>query len=246
MCLITLAYKAHPHYPLIVAANRDEFLERPALPAHFWSDAPHILAGRDQRAGGTWLGITTTGRFAALTNYRDLRRPVVNGLSRGALVRTALEHDVLNVDPKHFDGYNLIYGPIGALRYTNNIAGTDAPLSAGIHGLSNHLLDTPWPKVVRARDAFARAIAVDEPSVEDLFALLRDPVPAADGELPDTGLDLPRERALSSAFIATEGYGTRCSTVVLVRADGEVRFEERTYAPQGEVRHSFQFDSALL
>ncbi len=244
MCLIILAYKAHPRFPLIVAANRDEFLARPASPAHFWSDASHILAGRDLRAGGTWLGITTSGRFAALTNYRDLRRPVVNGMSRGGLVREALDQDVLDIDPKRFDGYNLIHGPVGALRYHNNIDGTDVPLSAGIHGLSNHLLDTPWPKVVRARDAFTRAITVDEPLGDDLFALLRDPVPAPDQELPDTGLDLLRERALSSAFIATEGYGTRCSTVVMVRNDGEVRFAERTYAPQGEVRHAFQLDSA--
>ena len=94
MCLIVLAYKVHPEYPLILAANRDEFLERPTEKAHFWSDAPHILAGRDLRAGGTWLGITRSGRFAALTNHRDLRRPaVVNGPSRGQLVRLALEDD---------------------------------------------------------------------------------------------------------------------------------------------------------
>ena len=242
MCLIVLASNAHPRYPLIVAANRDEFLERPTLPAHFWSDAPDILAGKDLRAGGTWLGVTKAGRFAALTNHRDLRKAAVNGRSRGGLVREALDHDPAEVAMNEFDGFNLIYGPVDALRYRNNIDGTDTALSSGIHGLSNHLLNTPWPKVVRAREEFARVISADEPLLEGLFTLLRDPVRASDAQLPDTGLDQVRERALSSVFIATEGYGTRCSTVVLVGGDGTVRFEERTYAPVGEVRQIFQLE----
>lgn len=246
MCLIVLAYKAHPRYPLIVAANRDEFLDRPASPAHFWPDAPHILAGRDLKAGGTWLGITTAGRFAALTNYRDLRRPSVSGRSRGALVRDALEHDRPSITGAEYEGFNLIHGPVHALRYLNNIDGTDVALAPGIHGISNHLLDTPWPKVVRARDRFAQLIAVDEPDPLELFALLSDPTRAEDRLLPDTGLDLERERALSSILISTEGYGTRCSTVVMVGVDGQVWSEERTHYPKGEVRHDFQVREATF
>lgn len=246
MCLIVLAYKAHPRYPLIVAANRDEFLDRPASPAHFWPDAPYILAGRDLKAGGTWLGITTAGRFAALTNHRDLRRPSVSGRSRGALVRNALERDLPPLSGVEYEGFNLIHGRLNALRYLNNIDGTDIVLAPGIHGISNHLLDTPWPKVVRARERFTRIIAVDEPSMDDLFTLLSDPTRAADDALPDTGLDLERERALSSILITTEGYGTRCSTVVMVEMDGRVRFEERTHYPKGEVRHDFRVPEATF
>lgn len=242
MCLIVLAYRVHPRYPLIVAANRDEFLDRPALPAHFWTDAPHILAGRDLKAGGTWLGITSAGRFAALTNYRDLRVTAVSGRSRGALVRSALDGDLSEVDGRAFDGFNLLHGEVDALRYSNNIDGTDVALTPGIHGLSNHLLDTPWPKVVRARECFSEAIKAEEPPMEDLFALLSDPTRAPDHTLPDTGLDLERERALSSVLIATEGYGTRCSTVVMIGSDGAVRFAERTHASRNDVRYEFSLD----
>ncbi|MEO8588567.1 MAG: NRDE family protein [Flavobacteriales bacterium] len=242
MCLIVLAYKVHPRYPLIVAANRDEFLERPTLPAAFWPDAPHILAGRDLKAGGTWLGFTKAGRFAALTNYRDLRRPPVNGPSRGALVRQVLEGDPTTIEGDHFDGFNLLYGAIGKLRYYNNIEGSGGPLAPGVHGISNHLLDTPWPKVVKARDRFAEVIKSDVPSVGDLFGLLNDPRRAPDEALPDTGLDLDRERALSSVFISTKGYGTRCSTVLMVDSKGRVLFEERTHQPRGDVRFDFDLD----
>lgn len=242
MCLIILAYQAHPRYALVFAANRDEFLDRPAQPAHFWADAPHVLAGRDLKAGGTWLGITTTGRFAALTNYRDLRRPMVKGRSRGALVRDALDHDPGKTYT--YDGFNLIYGTVDALRYRNNIDGRDTALPPGIHGLSNHLLNTPWPKVVRAKARFTELMNAEEPSMEEIFRLLSDPRRAPDPELPDTGLDLERERALSSVLITTEGCGTRCSTVVMVSNEGEVRFEERALAPPGAVRQVFHIGKA--
>ena len=161
MCLIVLAYKAHPRFPLIVAANRDEFLDRPTLPAHFWSDAPDILAGRDERAGGTWLGITRSGRFAALTNYRDLRLPLVKGPSRGGLVRAGLDGSLDPTATGGYEGFNLLYGAVDALRYHTNVNGTDQPLEPGIRGLSNHLLDTPWPKVKRAKAGLTRLLRDD-------------------------------------------------------------------------------------
>jgi uncharacterized protein with NRDE domain len=240
MCLIVLAYKTHPHYPLILAANRDEFLDRPADPARFWPAEPHVLAGRDRKAGGTWLGATTTGCFAALTNYRDLRLPRVNGPSRGTLVRKALEPGFTPVDTAIYEGFNLLYGPVTALRYHTNMRAVDEPVAPGVHGLSNHLLDTPWPKVERAKGELARIIAREDPSVETLFDLLAESTTAPDAQLPDTGLDLPRERALSAIRIAMEGYGTRCSTVLMVDKEGRVTFEERVLAPKNIAQFEFR------
>lgn len=239
MCLIAFAYKAHPRYPLIVAANRDEFLDREADPAHFWEDHPIILAGRDRKAKGTWMGVTRSGRFAAVTNHRDLRRPAVNGPSRGLLVRDALLADPPG-DAAPVDGYNLLHGPLDALRYRSNISGEDSALTPGVHGLSNALLNTPWPKVRRAI-ARMRSIASEaEPEPDALFSLLSESDQAQDAELPDTGLGVERERALSAIRIDLPGYGTRCSTVILVCSDGTVWFEERTWQTGQVVREQFR------
>jgi uncharacterized protein with NRDE domain len=233
MCLIALAYRQHPRYPLVVMANRDEFLDREAEPAHFWADAPHVLAGRDLRAGGTWMGITRQGRFAALTNHRDLRRPLVEGPSRGQLVREALEQDIAPGTTATYAGLNLIHGTVDDLRYLNNITPHHQPLEPGIHGLSNALLNTPWPKVQRATQGMEEVLSGRQDQlIEALFELLSDEATAADEHLPDTGLGLPQERALSSIFIRTPGYGTRCSTVVLVDTNGRVHFQERSW-PDG-------------
>lgn len=230
MCLIALAYKVHPSFPFIIAANRDEFMDRPAEPVHFWNDAPHILAGRDLCAGGTWLGLTRHGRFAAITNYRDLRRAPVGGPSRGHLVRAALEGVIDATSTIAYEGFNLIYGPLHALRYHNNIQPMDEPLVPGIHGLSNHFLNTPWPKVQRATTAMQDLVkGADDALVEGLFTLLAEDTIAPDDQLPDTGLPLPVERTASAIFIRSTGYGTRCSTVVGVGIDGRVRFEERVF-----------------
>jgi uncharacterized protein with NRDE domain len=229
MCLIALAYKAHPRYPLVFAANRDEFLTRPAAPASWWPDAPNLLAGRDLQAGGTWMGITRGGRFAAITNHRDLHRPQHQGPSRGLLVRTALDGTLDTGTTAPYAGFNLLYGTVYALRYHNNVEPADAPLLPGVHGLSNAFLDTPWPKVERAKSGLQQLLDTDDDHLLDgLFALLQDATPATDTDLPDTGLPLDMERAVSSIFIHSPGYGTRCSTVVLVDADGQVYFEERT------------------
>ena len=238
MCLLVLAHQSHPRYALILASNRDEFLDRPAVPAHFWPDSPGILAGRDQQARGTWMGISIAGRFAVITNYRDLRNPIKGSRSRGLLVWDKISGR--EDDGAHqYDGYNLISGEIGALRYQNNINGAEAALAPGIHGLSNHVLDTPWPKVRRALALFDPILSDHEPSVSDLFELLKDDKAAPDADLPDTGLGLERERALSPIFIRTPGYGTRVSTVVLVGHDGHVRFEERNHHTGQTVREEF-------
>lgn len=247
MCLITLAYHIHPRFPLVLAANRDEFHERPTAPAGWWSDAPHLLAGRDLRAGGTWLGITRQGTFAALTNHRDLRRAPKQGPSRGLLVRTALEGTATLDDTAAYEGFNLLHGPLDALHYHNNIEPTDVALEPGIHGLSNALLNTPWPKVQRAKAALERALnSSDAALVDELFALLTDPQQASEEGLPDTGLALPMERALSSVFIDTTGYGTRCSTVLLVHADGRILFEERTWPMGTTKRETFMIGEGQL
>ena len=239
MCLIALAYQVHPRFPLILAANRDEFLERPTEPAHFWKDAPDILAGRDERAGGTWLGITRTGRLAAITNYRDLRRNFPTGPSRGLLVREALEHGIDPSATKIYAGFNLIYGSTDHLRYHNNIQGTDAAIIPGIHGLSNHFMDSPWPKVVKAKQELGKLLETPDAELPDaLFQLLTDDAIAPDDELPDTGLSLDMERAVSSIFISSPSYGTRCSTVVLVDLQGNVLFQERT-VPKGIATERF-------
>lgn len=237
MCLLVIAYKVHPGYPLIVAANRDEFLDRPARPLHFWEDASHILAGRDEQAGGTWLGLTTKGRFAALTNHRDMRRPVKKGPSRGVLVRKALDGDIDALDTSRYDGFNLIHGPVDGLRYLNNITGEHIKLEAGIHGLSNHLLNTPWPKVLRARSVMESVASMDTPDMELLFEALLDTTPPSLADLPDTGVGETWETILGTAFIRTETYGTRCSTVALVDASGEALVEERGHHPIGRARY---------
>ncbi len=241
VCLITLAYKVHPRFPLILAANRDEFLDRPARPAMWWSDAPDLLAGRDLRAGGTWMGVTTEGRFAALTNHRDLNRPLKQGPSRGVLVRDALT-GVFNSDgTAAFEGFNLLYGTLDSLRYHNNIEPRDIELTPGIHGLSNALLDTPWMKVERAKAGMDRVLhGPDEEMSYALFNLLKSRERAADDHLPVTGLPLDMERAVSSIFIDTQGYGTRCSTVVLVDKRGNILFEERSWPTGSRVVETFR------
>jgi len=243
--LILLAYKVHPNFPLIVAANRDEFHERPTSSAGFWPEYPDLLAGKDLKGKGTWLGITRAGRFAALTNHRDMSRPAVQGPSRGLLVRDVLLEDRAMSGTDVMEGFNLIYGPIDALRYHSNVSHVDQVLPVGFHGISNHFLDTPWPKVVSAGRRFERALNRPQPDPEDLFELLKDRIVAVDEQLPETGVGLKWERALSSAFIAAEDYGTRCSTVLMVDHSGRVFFEERTYAPDPLSPVLFNFQTEL-
>lgn len=250
MCLILIAWQVRNDLPLVVAANRDEFFARPTSAAGFWDDDPRILAGRDREAGGTWLGISRSGRFAALTNFRDPQRQLPDKRSRGELVAGFLAGSaspagyVETVAEKadRYNGFNLLIAERGDLCYVSNAGGGRARLAPGVYGLSNHLLDTPWPKVARARSALAESLAA-MPQTEPLFAMLRDEQIAPDEHLPRTGVSLEWERLLSAAFVRSPGYGTRCSTVMTVSSAGEVDFEERSFGPDarpsGTVRLRF-------
>ena len=236
MCLIAFAIDKHPSYPLVLVANRDEFRDRPTEPAHFWPDAPHVLAGLDGRAGGTWLGVTTGGKLAAITNYRDARQQMVHPPSRGLLVADYLRDQAMTTADlqthliKHgdeYDGFNLIYGTCRKLHYFTNRGGSSGPVTPGVHALSNHLLDTSWPKVIAARARLSQAVLQEEPSSDELFKLLADPKPFDTRLLPDTGIGPDRERLLSPLFIEGEQYGTRSTTVITVDSEGTLTFVEQ-------------------
>lgn len=228
MCLILLSWQTHADFPLVVAANRDEFYARPSAPAAFWPDHPAVLAGRDLSAGGTWLGITRSGRFAALTNYRDPAQAEPDRPSRGALVADFLTGSATpeaylvhtRAYGRRCNGYNLLVGDLassdGELWWASNVSDEIRRLSPGIYGLSNHLLDTHWPKVGAGKTALTAAIA-DLPAETGLNALLVNPTTYPDDHLPATGIPLEWERALSAAFIRVPGYGTRASTLVKVK-----------------------------
>ena len=241
MCLIFAAWRRHPDYRLVVAANRDEFYTRPTAAAGFWDDAPNVAAGRDLEAGGTWLGVTREGRFAALTNHRGPSARAAGAPSRGHLVADFLRGrqaprayvDALAARAGDYQGFNLLVGDERALHWLSNRDAAPRALEPGVYGISNALLDTPWPKVTRGKAAFARLLARRPLDVEALFDLLADRAPAADTDLPDTGIGLPRERALSPMFITTEDYGTRSSTVVLIDHDGGITLQERTHPTPG-------------
>ncbi|EAR21201.1 NRDE family protein [Nitrococcus mobilis] len=240
MCLLLLAYRVHAGYPIIVAANRDEFHERAAEPAHWW-ERPDIFAGRDLEGGGTWIGISRNGRMAAVTNYRDPSITEPGVASRGELPVTALarhnDADLLRHfqrEGHRYNGFNLLFGSPARLLYLSNRGARRIGLAAGVYALSNHVLDTPWPKVSRGK---ARLIDYlrghSRPDPEGLFELLRDRHRPPDTALPDTGIGLEWERALAPMFIITHRYGTRCSTVIIMNEYNETLFAERTFDRQG-------------
>ncbi len=252
MCLILFAWQAHANYPLVLAANRDEFYERPAQPAAFWDDQPNLLAGRDERGGGTWLGLTRTGRWAALTNFRDFARERQGAPSRGALPLDFLQGTAPPGDylrrlvptASAYNGFNLLVGDRTQLWYYSNRPESGPPiaLAPGVYGLSNGLLDAPWPKTVTARHDLSQWLAAPI-GIEALFETLYDLAPAPDAQLPDTGIGLPLERALSARFIhiPERAYGTRCSTVFCCQPDGATTFAERTFDAQAQPVRTVQF-----
>ena len=256
MCLILFAHDAHPRYRLVVAANRDEFHARPTAPAARWKDAPWILAGRDLQSGGTWIGVTRAGRWAAVTNYREPRKQRPDAPSRGELVSDFLRGEDsparyaerVSTHAAAYNGFNLLVGAPGSLFWLSNRApaGTPRPLTPGIYGLSNHLLDTPWPKVQRGKRALEGLLAGPELGPEPLLEILLDQTFAADHELPETGVGPALERVLSTIFIASPEYGTRSSTALLVDREGRVLFVERSYRPHTtdwqERRHEFEIE----
>lgn len=258
MCLILLALRVHPDYPLVVAANRDEYFIRPTAAAGFWNDAPDVLAGRDLQAGGTWLGVSRHGRFAAITNFRDGQKPRAGAPSRGALTADYLRGnedagdylEKLQARVADYPGFNLLIGDSRRVGYLGNQhpeKESAAPrirwLTPGIYGLSNHLLDTPWPKLTSAKAAFADALA-QLPATDGLFNLLADEEIVPDTHLPDTGVSLEWERVLSAIFVRSPDYGTRACTVVARHHNGNTLFIERGFGrqaqPLGEIREQFQ------
>ncbi|PJC75322.1 MAG: hypothetical protein CO012_03610 [Syntrophobacterales bacterium CG_4_8_14_3_um_filter_49_14] len=235
MCLLLFSFMMHPQYSLVLAANRDEDYDRPSAPAAFWDDAPNILAGRDLKEWGTWLGITKKGRIAALTNYRDPASVKEGAPSRGWLVSdflrgheeplTYLQNLALRAD--QYNSFSLILGDLSRLYYFSNRDGLFA-LSPGLYGLSNHTLDTPWSKVERGKEALGLLLFRDqEPLPEEIFNILTDRSMPDDESLPDTGVGREWERILSPIFISSPTYGTRSSTVLMIDRKGHVTFVER-------------------
>jgi uncharacterized protein with NRDE domain len=242
MCLLVLAWQSHPRYRLIVAANRDEFHDRPSAPLGWWVDDPRIVAGRDLRSTGTWMGAARSGRFGIVTNFRELERPAADAPSRGDLVTRFLATatsprdylDDLSQRASRYAGFSLLLGGADSLYYYANRNGLEAkPLPRGVYGLSNSWLDSPWPKLIRTRARLSQLLADDDVAPAALFELLADRTPADLDETPDTGLPPEWERALSSPFVAHERYGTRCSTVLLVGHGGATTMCERRFDAAG-------------
>lgn len=245
MCLLVMAWQAHPRYRLVVAANRDEFHDRPAAPLASWKPTHEILAGRDLRAGGTWLALDRGRRFGVVTNFRELQRPEPAAPSRGELIPGFLRNAdcaqayLAKLAPaaSAFSGFNLLLADARALWYASNRAPQFVrPLSPGIYGLSNQLLDTPWPKLRRVRRRFEQWLGDSrEHASAELLAILADRVRAQPGEeLPDTGLSPQWERVLSSPFVEDPIYGTRCSTVLLLEFTGALQIIERRFDARGD------------
>jgi uncharacterized protein with NRDE domain len=231
----------HPSFPLVVGANRDEFYGRPTAPADFWNDAPDILAGRDLQASGTWLGITRGLRFAAVTNFRDMRSVEARRRSRGELTSEFLRGDApaeqylegVRRRANQYNGFNLFVADATGLFYFSNRDGEVRRLNPGTYGLSNHLLDTPWPKVTELKPRFNATIQVPlDPDA--IRSILADRGVAPDANLPDTGVGLERERMLSAAFVVSDTYGTRSTTALWVGDDRAVRFKEWSFGPGGQ------------
>jgi uncharacterized protein with NRDE domain len=245
MCLIALAYKQHPNYPFLLSANRDEFYKRPARAAHYWEEHPQLLAGRDIEAGGTWLGMTTSGKFAAITNYREEGSAgKTYPLSRGELSLNFLTGNQsaeaflegIRANDKSYAGFNLLLmDGTGLFCYSNRDSSIMA-LEPGLYGLSNHQIDTPWPKVKRAKYCFEETLKHNEISHDQLFLTICDSSPVEEDELPEINFDMDIDWAkqVSAQFIKSEDYGTRASTTILINKEGQVQFRERNFLANGQ------------
>lgn len=235
MCLIVFAYKTHPNYQLVLAANRDEFYDRPTSIAGWWEDYPDVLGGRDLQAMGTWMGMSKNGRFASVTNYRDLSNIKEDAKSRGDLPVNFLTGDQsakaygheLEETGAQYNGYNLLAFDDSMVHFSNYENKVNE-LGSGIYGLSNALLDTPWPKVQKSKKRLSELMGTGF-ELEDLITMMQDEEVANDDQLPSTGLTLEKERALSPMSIRTDGYGTCCTTALTIDNEGQVRFIEKSY-----------------
>ena len=250
MCLIVFAWQVVPGAPLIAAANRDEFYDRPASAAGNWPEHPQVFAGRDLKGGGSWMGITEDEgaggpRFAALTNIRGPQERRPDAPSRGALVADVLAGELSAPDyiariadgAGAYNGFNLVLGDRNGLYWFSNRGDGDErngkALEPGIYGISNGLLDSPWPKVTRTKAQFASLLCQGAPE-DAYFEMLADTTRAPDGRLPSTGVTLAMERVLSAVCIETDNYGTRTSTVVKLFQDSEPELVERVLQPAAQ------------
>lgn len=254
MCLLVFAWNLHPRYRLIFAGNRDEFHDRPAAPLAWWEEQPEILGGRDLEARGTWLAVSRRGHFGVVTNYRDLQHPEPGAPSRGLLITRFLAGaagawefaEQLAPEASRFGGFNLLLADDRSMTYASNRAPDFArELEPGVYGLSNHLLDTPWPKLTLTRRRFEQALTADEPRFEVLFDMLNDRAPVAAHLLPSTGVSPEWERLLAAPFIVNDRYGTRCSTVVHIDHQRHIEIRERRFGRDGRISGtgSFEFDA---
>jgi uncharacterized protein with NRDE domain len=237
MCLIFISINNHPTYKLIIAANRDEFYSRKTAAADFWEDKPNILGGRDLEACGTWMAMTKKGRIGMITNYRDPQNINPKAPSRGELVSDYLENGIhglsylnaIESKAREYNGFNLILGTQDELWYLSNYKNGIDKLKPGLYGLSNHLLETPWPKIIRGKEILAPLLKEKTIDIKNVFEVLYDSQKAMDENLPNTGIGVERERMLSSMFIKSPNYGSRCSTVVLIDHQNQVQLTERVY-----------------
>ncbi|RYM35928.1 NRDE family protein [Brumimicrobium glaciale] len=256
MCLIAFAYKISKEYPLILIANRDEFYDRPTQKAHYWDEEmqPEILAGKDLKGGGTWFGVSKNGKWAAVTNHRDIENIKEDAPTRGDLIPNFLasaetgEEYLSNLreEASKYNGFNLLVGDEKGLFHYSNITDEITEIQPGIHGVSNALLNTPWPKLEVAKNELEDKIQKNTIDQETLFSILKNEKKAVLHQLPNTGLTKELEMAISSIFIDTKGYGTRCSTLLFIDKNGGVKFVERTYNGGGlknREDESFKFHS---
>ncbi len=241
MCLILFGINNHPKYHLILAANRDEFYNRPTLAAHWWQGSSNILGGRDGKSQGTWLAINRSGKIAAVTNYRDIKNNKTDALSRGKLTQTFLEStkspqnylQTLKSNAHLYNGFNLLLYKKKQLFYFSNYENKIRTLESGFYGLSNGLLNNSWPKVKNGKKTLENSVKKTFTS-KDIFELLQDKQEPSEDFLPRTGLPVDWEKALSRTFIQKDGYGTRCSTLILITYQGEVEYKELTYNSKGK------------
>ena len=245
MCLILFSYNEHPKYKAIIAANRDEFFDRESQAADFWIDNKDVLAGRDMTSRGTWLGLHRNGKFIAITNYRDLDKERTDAKSRGELSRKFLMDEItvdqlvddIRTDKDAYNGFNLLLSDDGfqSMYHYSNINDKITTINNGIHGLSNELLNSPWPKVVDGKDSLKEIASTNSFDAIDLINMLKNGKEAPDEALPDTGISFELEKKLSPVFISMKGYGTRCSTAILIDYKGNVSFTEISYDENKEV-----------
>lgn len=249
MCLISIAYQYHPKYKLILLANRDEFYQRPTREAHWWDENESVFGGKDLQAGGSWLAVSKNGKIGAITNFRNPSRIIKNKISRGQILSNYILSDIsekkyineLSDTGENFEGYNLLLGNQENLYHFSNINQKLTSITPGVYALSNHLLNTPWPKVEKAKKVMHKLIETGNViDVEAAFKLFSDKQRAPDDQLPDTGIGLSYERYLSSVFIDIPQYGTRATTLLMIDNENKVYFEEREFVLKTVSKTSFQ------